>query len=502
MTLISRYSTAVSLTALLATAAHQPALAQGTPAQLGEVSFATSCTEAAEAAFDTGLKLLHHMMYRQSAAAFEQASAADPHCAMAQWGIAMSKFHPLWPGGPTPEETTAGRAAAARLLAMDQGTPREAAFIKAVLAFYAGEDVPYPARLASWAKSQRAVLEAHPSDHDAQAFASLAQMTVAPKGPDAVPELIEAGARTDALRAEAPRHPGAYHYSIHAYDHPALAERGLEVARGYLSIAPEVPHALHMPTHIFTRLGLWEESAALNARSGAAAIEHSVSDVISNHYPHAVDYGVYAHLQLGQTAQAAAVLAAMESTPKLENNFGTAYAAAATAARMALEQDDWSAAAALPTELHPAVSWERYPQAVAIRWFAIGLGAARAGDEATAKEALAELGNLGTIMEDRSMGYWLALHEAQTKSIEAWLAHAEGRDEEAIALLREAADTEDKVGKAPVTPDHVLPARELLGDLLLATGDASGAAQAYEAALQSSPNRSRSLRGLAQARGD
>ncbi len=475
------------------------AVAEDQNAKLGQVDFETSCTQAGEAAFETGLLLLHHMMYRQSAKAFEASVAADPDCAMAQWGVAMTKFHPLWPGGPTPEEAAAGRAAAETLSAMDHGSPREAAFIKAVLAFYEGEDVPYRKRLASWAAQQRAVFDDFPADHDAQAFASLAQMTVAPKGPKAVPDLTEAGARTDALRAVAPRHPGAYHYSIHAYDHPALAERGLDVSRGYLAISPEVPHALHMPTHIFTRLGLWEESIALNVRSANAVLLQTDADVIVDHYPHAVDYAVYAHLQLGQADQAATMLADMEAFPNLENIFGTAYAAAASPSRIPLEQDDWAGAADLPTTLHAAVSWDRYPQAVAIRWFAIGIGAARSGDGVVAREALAELSKLGAVMREREMGYWLALLEAQTKGIEAWNAYADGDHKTALALMREAADVEDRVGKAPVTPNHVLPARELLGDLLMAAGDADGAAKAYQIVLMSSPNRRRSLLGLSKA---
>ncbi len=477
------------------------AIAGDQNARLGEVNFETSCTDAGESAFETGLLLLHHMMYRRSAEAFEKAIITDPNCAMAQWGLAMSQFHPLWPGGPTPEETKVGHRAADSLAKMDHGSNYETAFIEAVLAFYEGEDVPYRARLTAWAKAQWAILDAFPDDDEAQAFASLAQMTLAPKGPAAVPDLIEAGARTDALRARAPRHPGASHYSIHAYDHPALAERGLEVSRSYLSIAPEVTHALHMPTHIFTRLGQWEESVALNVRSAKAAIDQAVGDVISDHYPHAVDYAVYAHLQLDQGDQAKAMLSDMGQFPNLQDNFGTAYATAAAPARIPLEQDAWADAANLPKALNPSVSWGRYPQAVAIRWFAIGIGAARSGDIEAAQNALAELASLGAIMEERGMRYWIALLEAQTKGIEAWIAFDAGDKDKAVALMRMAADIEDKVGKAPVTPGHVLPARELLGDLLIEAKDTTAAAEAYRLALKLSPNRKRSLRGLSKALG-
>jgi tetratricopeptide (TPR) repeat protein len=491
----------VRIPTLLLSCTALAAAAHAAEQKLGEVEFEMSCTAAAQAPFERGLLLLHHMMYRQSAAAFEEAAAADPACAMAQWGIAMTKFHPLWPGGPTPEETAAGRAAADRLGGMDPGTAREAGYADAVLAFYEGEDVPYRARLAAWASAQRALAEEHPDDPDARAFASLAQMTVAPRGAEAVPELIESGERMDALRAEAPGHPGAYHYAIHAYDHPALAERGLEVSRAYLDIAPEVPHALHMPTHIFTRLGLWEEAVELNLRSAAAVLDQSGDDVIVDHYPHAVDYAVYAHLQLGRPDEARKVLADMETHDGLEDTFGTAYAAAAAPARIPLETGDWAAAAALPAELHPAVTWDRYPQAVAIRWFAKGLGAARAGDAEAARAALGELEALGEVLRERDARYWLALLEAQTKAIRAWTAMAENDPEAAIALMREAAEIEDGVGKAPVTPGHVLPARELLGDLLREAGRTDEAAEAYEASLATAPNRSRSLAGLAAVAG-
>ena len=483
--------------------AHSPdAILEGLdPATLGEVEFATSCNAEGQAAFEVGLMLLHHMMYRQSASAFSNAAKADPDCAMAQWGIAMTKFHPLWPGGPSPQETEAGRAAAAQLLDMDPGTEREAAYVEAVLAFYEGEDVGFRERLAAWAAKQREIDEAYPDDHDAAAFDALAQLTVAPRGPGAIQELRDAGQRMDALRQVAPRHPGAYHYAIHAYDHPALAELGLEVARAYDGIAPEVPHALHMPSHIFTRLGLWEESAAWNARSAAAVLAQAHGEIIVDHYPHAIDYAVYAHLQSGQVAAAAGLLDGLRQYQNLEDTFGSAYATAAVAARLALETEDWAAASALPTELNPAITWGRFPQAMAMRWFAKGIGAARGGEIGAARAALDELAGFRDLMVERGMGYWVTLTDAQIGAIEAWIALAEGDEGKARQLMEAAADAEDSVGKAPVTPGHLLPARELLGDLLMELGDREDAAQAYEASLAISPNRARSVAGLAAASG-
>jgi tetratricopeptide (TPR) repeat protein len=378
---------------------------------------------------------------------------------------------------------------------MDPGTAREQAYADAVIAFYDGDDLGFRERLANWAAAQRALFDSFPDDLDAAAFDALAQMTVAPRGPDAVPELRDAGQRMDALRERAPRHPGGYHYAIHAYDHPALAEMGLEVAREYDSIAPEVPHALHMPSHIFTRLGLWEESAEWNARSAAAVLDQHDGETIADHYPHAIDYAVYAHLQVGNADAAEDLLEDLAAHPNLQDSFGSAYAVAAAPARVPLETGDWDAAARLSTELNPALTWSRYPQAIGLRWFAVGIGSARSGDLVAARAALDELAALRDVMSERGMNYWVTLGDAQIGAIEAWLALAEGDETRARMLMTAAAEAEDTVGKAPVTPGHVLPARELLGDLLMEIGDHEAAAEAYREALETSPNRARSIMG-------
>ena len=467
---------------------------------LGLVEFDTSCGEEAQAKFERGLLLLHHMMYTPSAEAFQEASNAQPDCAMAQWGLAMSSFHPLWPGGPTELEVARGNAAAARLRVMTPQTPREAAYIDAVLAFFDGDETPYPQRLSAWAASQRTVDEQFPDDIEAAAFDALAQMTVASRASDATREIADAGARLEALYVEMPDHPGIIHYAIHAYDHPALAEKGLRFAQDYDRIAPEVAHALHMPSHIFVRLGHWQEAAEWNDRSAAAALKHSTGDVVSNHYPHAMDYGIYARLQLGESQKAEEMLEEFLSTENIEDAFGSAYALASAPARIPLEQENWARAAALPTDIDAGITWDRFPQTVGIRWFAKGIGAARAGDRETAATALSELSVLRETLVARDLGYWVTLLDAQSTAVEAWLAYADGDEANAVATMREAADLEDSVGKSPVTPSAVLPVRELLGDLLMETGDAAGALEAYEAALRISPNRRRSVVGAEAAR--
>lgn len=460
------------------------------------VDFQTTCSSEADAAVDEGLGLLHNMMYIEAEAAFGRAAESDPNCAMAQWGIAMANFHPLWPGGPREAETARGTAAAERLVALVPGSDLEQAFVGAVAAFYAHDHDGYRARLAAWAVAQQTAFEQHPTDIDAAALSALAQLATAPGGG---PDRIEANARIgdmlDALHETAPDHPGVIHYAIHAYDRPALRDRGLPYAEIYENAAPEAAHALHMPAHIFTRTGNWTRSIDLNRRAAEAALGSS-GDVIQTHYAHAIDYLVYGHLQLGQIAEAEQLVDEMLSLSNHQVSFGGAYALAAAPVRLLLEQERWANAASLSPEMHPSIPWENFPQAVAMRWFAIGLGAARTGDVETAGAAVEELRGLYATLQDREQTYWARLTEGQILTVQAWIDFAEGNDERALIQQTEAADLEDELGKGPVTPGHVLPARELLGDLLSELGRTDEAAEAYRTTLVQSPNRGRSLAAL------
>lgn len=457
----------------------------------------TTCSPEADATLDQGLTHLHNMMYIAAEAAFNTAAEADPDCAMAEWGIAMANFHPLWPGGPTAEETARGTAAAERLAEKTPGNTLEQVFAEAAAAFYDSGHDGYPARIAAWAASQDEAFADNPDSIDAAAFAALARLATAPKGPAGTDVNSAVGDLLDSLHAKAPDHPGVIHYAIHAYDNPPLKERGLPYAEIYDKTAPDAAHALHMPAHIFTRTGDWAKSVDLNRRSAEAALEAS-GDVIQNHYAHAVDYMVYGHLQLGEPEQAEMLVAEMLAIEAHQPGFGGAYALAASPVRVLLEQEKWEDAASLAPEMHPAIPWENFPQTVAMRWFAKGLGAARSGDTKDARAAVEELQSLRGTMQERGQDYWATLTEAQILSVEAWIELAEGNDALAVTHQTKAADMEDKIGKSPVTPGHILPARELLGDLLLEIDQPDAAAEAYRSTLAHSPNRARSLARLSE----
>lgn len=478
------------------------AMAQTDTSRLGEIDFPTSCTPAAQDAVAEGTLLLHHMMYRMAVARFEAAAEADAGCAIAQWGIAMSNFHPLWPGIQSPPERQDGLEAIERAVSLEAGTALEQAFIAAAATFYDAELTTYSERKAAWAEAQRRIHGDFPDNVDAAAFAALAMLASAPPGDHTFALQREAGMLLEGLNSSAPRHPGVLHYLIHAYDHPPLAEAALPFVQAYLELAPETPHALHMPSHIMTRLGRWEEAAELNRRSAAAVLaQPNIDGTVSNHYPHALDYLTYALLQLGKVEEAAEAVETLLGTPDLQDVFGSAYAVAAAPARLALEQNDWEAAAALPDIPYEGLEWGRYPHALAIVAFAQGVGAARSGDADGADVALSRLAELSATMKERGMSYWVTLANAQSGAIKAWQAYEAG-DPAALSMMEAAAETEDSVGKAPVTPSHVLPVREQLGDMQRLSGETGSAIESYEAALAISPNRLRSLTGITEASGN
>jgi tetratricopeptide (TPR) repeat protein len=472
--------------------------------QLGSVQFANSCRAEAQEDFLRGLAFLHSFGYEEARRSFLAAAAADPRCAITQWGIAMTYYHPIW-APPTPDELAAGADAAAMAAAIPPGTERERAYVDAIGAFYrdAGK-LDHKSRALAYEQSMAGVAARFPEDHEAAIFHALAILGNSPITDKTFAGQKRAAAILNGLLPLEPQHPGITHYLIHAYDYPQLAELALDGARAYAKIAPDSPHALHMPSHIFTRLGMWDESIASNLESARVARE-----LVGRHHPgaesfdalHALDYLEYSYLQTAQDEKARAVVGEIARVDKLdEPNFAAGYALAAVPARWALERRDWAAAKAL-TVTPQSFPWAKVPYAEAITHFARAVGAARLKDAATARSALARLEKIKADLAQGPAGPydWVSQIEVQRLAAVGWLARAEGADQEALRNLRAAADLEDARDKHPVTPGSMLPAREQLADLLAELGRAKEALAEYEATLEVTPRRFRSLAGAAAA---
>jgi len=476
--------------------------------KLGTVEFPVSCAPAAAVKFTRAVALLHSFAYEEADHAFQDVFAADPRCAMAHWGVAMTLFHPIWAAAnptaaPSAAELARGQAEIATAKTLAPPTPRERDYIAAVEAFYEGADhLDHATRMQAFARGMDQVRARNPKDREAAIFYALALLGTASPTDKTYAVQKEAAAVLNAILPSAPDHPGIAHYVIHSFDYPPLAELALPAARAYAKIAPSAPHALHMPSHIFTRLGLWDESIAGNLASAEAA-----RGQVQRYHPgatafdelHALDYLEYAYLQAGRDAEAAEVLARVRRVDALDDaNFAAAYALAAVPARHALERGDWAEAAGL-TVAPASFPWARFPHAEAIVEFARALGAARAGDLPRSRAALDRIQQLRGVLASRKDAYWAAQVDILHGQAAAALAEAQGKRDEAVQLLRAAADLEDASDKSPVTPGQVLPAREMLADLLLDGGDAAGALAAYDGVLALAPGRYRSLAGAARA---
>lgn len=485
-----------SLTSAFAEDAKDSKTAQGS---LGIVEFETSCSDAVSADFNRGVALLHHMMYKQAEQVFTQITEKDPECAMGYWGLAMTQLHPLW-APPSKEELSRGLFAVKTAQSKNPPTEREQAYIAAIQGFYDGfETKDHPTRIAIWSDGQKKVMESNPDDEDAIAFYALSHLATAPKADKTFAHQKESGAMLEELIVTSPEHPGVFHYTIHAYDNPVLAERAVPVARDYDKLAPDVPHALHMPSHIFVRLGMWPEVISWNIRSADAAKRQSPPDAISLHYAHAADYLIYSYLQKGQDKKAMEVLTELNKIANYQDSFASAYGVAGAQARYPLERMQWEDAASLEIRTHKDFQWDKYPQYEAITYFARGIGAARTGNIEVAEEALAKLNALYDSTVQSGDKYWPVIVDADRQSVAAWIEYAKGDKTKALAMMEKAADTEDSVDKHPVTPGAILPARDLLGDMLIDMGKPAMALVAYEKSLQISPNRFYSLYGAGYA---
>ncbi len=484
-------------------AQHEHDHAHVAPEKFGQVHFPTSCKAQVQPVFERGLALLHSFAYVRAATVLEEVSAKDPGCGMAQWGIAMSYFHTIW-GPPTEDEFAAGKTAAQKAAAIGAPSARERDYIAAIGAYYQGDGVAHPARVVAYQKAMAGVAERNPGDHEAAIFHALAILGVAYNSPPdkTYARQKEAAKILNRLLALEPEHPGIAHYMIHSFDYPELAELALPAARAYAKIAPSAPHALHMPSHIFTRLGMWRESIDSNIASVQTAqawIAKTKPGATAFDALHAMDYLEYAYLQTGQDAKAREIVDGVAKVTSFDvPQFAAGYALAAIPARHALERRAWKEAAVLTAQ--PATfPWAKYPYAKAIVHFARAVGGARAGDLETARRDVAALGEIQAGLAGQKGFDWATQVEIQRRAAAGWLARAEKKDADALALLRSAADLEDSTDKHPVTPGSILPAREQLADLLSELGQPAAALTEYEASLRSAPARLNSYDGAAHA---
>lgn len=478
---------------------HHPA---GDVEQLGRVDFAISCNPAVQKEFNRAVAMMHSFWYEEAGESFAAVAEKDPACAMAHWGLAMSYYHPIWEA-PDAATLKKGQAAVDQAKSLGAKTRRERDYIAAIETYYKDSDKLDPrTRALAYEKAMDQLRLRYPKDSEATVFYGLSLLGTALPGDKSYANQKHAGEILEKVFARQPEHPGVVHYIIHAYDYPELASRALVAARKYAKIAPSAPHALHMPSHIFTRLGYWHESAESNRASAAAARAYA-----AKHHPeaasfedlHAMDYLEYAYLQGGQDLKAKRILEQTLAVQKTEPaNFAAAYALAAVPARYFIERRRWSEAATLTA--HPeGFPWNRFPWAEAIVHFARGLGAARSGDAAAAQKQVEKLQSLRDALLTAKQNYWADQVEIQRRTVAAWLAHAEGKNEQAVELMHAAVALEDSTEKHPVTPGPIVPARELLGDLLLELQQPAQALREFETALLASPNRFNSLYGAARA---
>jgi tetratricopeptide (TPR) repeat protein len=455
--------------------------------KLGKLSFPTSCDPKVQAEFERGVAMLHSYWFLIARRTFEGVLQQDPPCAIAQWGVAMDLLGNTLATTPTRAEAEAAWAALEKARAIGAKTPRERDWIEALSAYFRDHDkIPVDARLAAYKTAMEGMAQRYPDDYEAQAYYALTLQASAPKSDLTYANQIKSATLLEKLFEQNPQHPGVTHYLIHAYDFAPLADKGIPAARRYAGIAPAVPHARHMPSHIYSMAGLWEESVASNA----SAIE------IQPDYYHAADFSVYALLQLAQDAKAAAMIQRSLATADRGDrpiNFANFTAKAAMPARYVLERADWAGAAALP------MTPTQYPMADSLIRFTRGLGMARTGDVAGAKAEIEAMQALRTTLQRADQSYWADRTEEQMLAVSAWIALHEGARDQALRFMRTAADNEDGSLKHVAMENRLYPFRELLGELLLESGRPAAALSEFETALKQTPNRYRAFWGAARA---
>lgn len=462
----------------------------------GTVQFSDGCSKELDEIISYGLALVHHMTYPEAEAVFDKVIETDAQCFWGPWGKALTYIHPVWPDEPSEEQMNTGFEMAQKALTLAR-SEKEIAYGNAVLAYYSlTAEKTKKERLVNFQEKWQLAYASSPNDMEAKSFYALSLIGTADPTDKTFANQLKAGALAEEVLQVIGDHPGGFHYVIHAYDYPGLSDKALQAANQYGKIAPEIPHALHMPSHIYTRLGMWKESIDWNTRSAAAAFDTlKTGSAVSMHYFHALDYLIYAYLQRGEDDKAIQLL---EDMRKLVASFQispvTAYALSAAESRLALERQDWKQAASLTLLKATDFPWNKFPEYEALTHFAVGLGAARTGLTDVADNALKRLTELQQLCKNK---YWIGQMEIQKITVRAWIANSQGKKKEALDLMTLASDQEWATQKHPITPGDLLPARELLGDLLLELNQYNEALAQYELSLQRSPQRLNSVYGAA-----
>jgi tetratricopeptide (TPR) repeat protein len=463
--------------------------------QLGQVTFAVSCASEAQAKFHRAMALYHSFDWKKAKTAFAEIASLDARCGMAHWGLALvAADNPF--GWPVSLKVKEGAEAIQKAQDVGATTPRERDYIAALATLYKDHaTVPHRQRALAFEQAMEKLAATYPDDVEAKILSALVISANHNLNDKTFARPLKAAGLLEPLFAAHPQHPGVAHYLIHSYDYPPIAHKGLEAAKRYSQIAADAPHAQHMPSHIFTRVGAWRESVTSNQASVTTAKGDALYSL------HGWDYMVYAYLQLADDTAADRVGSEARDIRTLDSpGFAEAFGAAAIPARLALERGRWAEAAKL--ELHTAISeegWKRFPQAESINAFARALGAARSGDAAGARQQIERLRTLQKTLTERKLAYWAEQTDIQAQVATAWALYAEGKRDEALAAMRAAADHEDQTEKHVVVPGPIMPARELLGDLLLELGRPADALPQYEASIAKEPNRFRGLYGAGLA---
>lgn len=478
-----------------------------TGAKVGRVTFKVSCTSEAQTHFNLAVAWLHSFEYEEAEKAFTEVASMDRACGMAYWGVAMSNYHQLW-APPTPDEMSRGLNGANKAKAVGAKTQRERDYIAAIGVFYKDADkLDHRTRLFAYHEAMKSLYKQYPDDREAGVFYALTLISTGMASNDKTYKREEEAAQIlNRVLTIEPQHPGVTHYLIHSYDYPALAQLALPAARSYAKIAPDSAHAQHMPSHIFTRLGLWQEAIRSNLDARASAKQFALRHHLVGAWDeqlHAMDYLAYAYLQGAQDKLAWGVLEELNNIKRVDPpSFKVAYAFAAIPARYTLERRRWSDAAKLP--LQPGsvtnIPWEKFAWAGAHIHFARAVGAARSGDAALARQETAKLSEMKATLGAGSDGYdWAKQVQIKYLIAAAWLAFSENKPDEALQQMHAAADLDDATDKHPVTPGSIMPAREQLGELLIELKQPAEALTAFETSLKTAPNRFVGLYGAARA---